>query len=211
MRLRLLFFAAIVSLSACVGPPEGQRPRVRQPIASPELRQCLANLKAQGVRAEPLADAMQGGGCEAISSVQIDAIGSIRVTNTTAMRCPLAQALASWVRYSLRPAAREFMGSDIARVETMGTYACRRINGAPGGNLSEHARANAIDVSAFVLADGRRISVLAGWTADADQRAFLRAAHSGACRTFKTVLGPDYNAAHRNHFHFDLGRGPYCR
>ena len=68
-----------------------------------------------------------------------------------------------------------------------------------------------MDVSGFVLADGRRITVEAGWNGSDDERKFLRQVRQAACQRFQTVLSPDFNAAHYNHLHFDLGRGPYCR
>ena len=84
----------------------------------------------------------------------------------------------------------------------MGSYACRNIAGT--GRRSAHSRAEAIDVSAFILTDGRRVSVLNDWDhGSAEDRQFLRTVHRSACRRFATVLGPDYNAAHRNHFHLE--------
>jgi hypothetical protein len=63
-----------------------------------------------------------------------------------------------------------------------------------------------------VLEDGRRLTVLSGWNGESeDVRRFLRAVHSAGCRRFQTALGPDANAFHRDHLHFDLGGGPYCR
>src|SRR3546814_15311240 len=67
-----------------------------------------------------------------------------------------------WFR-TVRQIARERLGSDIAKIESFGSYACRPVNNQTGGRLSEHARANAADIAAFVLADGRRITVEHGW------------------------------------------------
>jgi len=75
--------------------------------------------------------------------------------------------------------------------------------GRSEGDFSEHATANALDVAGFTLADGRSISVLRDWTGDGEDAQFLRAVRDGACDLFSTVLSPDYNAAHRDHFHFD--------
>ena len=97
------------------------------------------------------------------------------------------------------------------RIETFGSYSCRGVNGDPNARLSEHAFANAVDVSAFVLADGRRITVEADWNGrDQAARTFLRAIHEAGCRRFAIGLGPDANRFHYNHMHFDMGRGPYC-
>ncbi len=123
--------------------------------------------------------------------------------NTPAVTCPIAAALELWRRESVTPAARAIMGSELARIEHLGAFSCRRINGSADGPWSEHAAANAIDIAAFMLADGRRISVLKDWDSDGPESAFLRAVRSGACDSFATVLSPDYNAAHANHFHLD--------
>jgi hypothetical protein len=123
--------------------------------------------------------------------------------DTPPVTCPVAAALEIWRRDSLAPAARRFMGSEIKRIEHLGAYSCRRIYGGSEGPWSEHATANAIDIAGFVLADGQRISVLRDWEGDGPKARFLRAARDGACGSFATVLSPDYNAAHANHFHLD--------
>jgi hypothetical protein len=134
------------------------------------------------------------------------------VTNLGAMTCPLARQFARWAREAVQPAAGQWLGSPVRRIETFGTYACRGVNGRSGARLSEHAFANAVDVSAFVLADGRRIAVEQGWHGEDERvRRFLRAIHQAGCRRFNIVLGPDADAYHRDHLHFDMGRGPYCR
>ncbi|MGR4893109.1 extensin family protein [Sphingopyxis sp. LARHCG72] len=99
----------------------------------------------------------------------------------------------------------------MVRVETFETYSCREIAGSRRGRLSQHAYANAVEVSAFFLADGRRISVEAGWDGERASQHFLRVLHRSACRRFGTVLGPAYNAAHRYHFHMDVSGGGFCR
>jgi hypothetical protein len=92
----------------------------------------------------------------------------------------------------------------------MGRYACRNVAGT--NRRSAHSRAEAIDVSAFVLVDGRRISVENGWQGgSAKEREFLRVIQKSACKRFGTVLGPDYNAAHRDHFHLETGGQQFCR
>ncbi len=213
MAMRSLFaLTAIALLSACVGPPKGARPGSRPVAVQPtgDLKQCAARLERQGARFALLPDKSFGGGCTATGSVRLIA-ASVPVTNVTAIRCPLASTLTDWIQRSVTPAARSAFGSPLARVETMGAYSCRNIVGGRGTGLSEHASANAVDVSAFVLADGRRVSVKAGWNGNGDEQRFLRAIRKSACQQFQTVLSPDYNAAHHDHFHFDMGRGPYCR
>lgn len=199
-------------LSACISVPTYRRPAV-QPVRGTDpvaLRQCIAKMDVVAARYALLPDRTFGGGCSALGSVQLRDIGT-PVTNLGAMTCGLGYAFTVWVQSDLQvPAMGEF-GSPVVRVETTGTYNCRNINGAASGNLSEHATANAVDVAAFVLKDGRRISVLGGWSGDEREARFLRSVRASACRRFNTVLSPDYNATHRDHFHFDMGRGPFCR
>lgn len=179
-------------------------------FTSPDARQCAADLQQAGVRFTPLPNQEFGGGCRAIDSVKLLDIGT-PTTNLGAMTCPLARNFAAWARHAVQPAAQKIFGSQVARIETFGTYSCRNIYGGRSGRLSQHAYANAIDVSGFVLANGRRIMLDGGWAGDAASQEFLRTLHKSACRRFGTVLGPDYNAAHYNHFHFDMSGNGYCR
>jgi len=123
--------------------------------------------------------------------------------DTPTVTCPVAAALELWRQGSVVPAARAILGSELVRIEHLGAYSCRRMYGGADGPWSEHATANAIDIAAFVLADGRRISVLEDWEGTDAEAKFLRAVRGGACDSFATVLSPDYNAAHANHFHLD--------
>ena len=195
-------------------PPAPRRPAPVAGAPAPtdrETLQCHVALAREGVGFRVLADRNFGGGCTAVGSVQLTEIGT-PVTNLTAMRCPLARAFAAWVREAVQPEAQRRFGSAVRRIESFGTYACRPVNSRPGARLSEHASANAVDVAAFLLTDGRRVTVEQGWNAGGeDERQFLRAVHRAGCRRFSVGLGPDSDSFHRNHLHFDLGRGPYCR
>jgi hypothetical protein len=131
-----------------------------------------------------------------------------------AATCAVGAALVLWLRQGVQPAARELLGSPVARIEHFGAYSCRRLYGRASGQWSEHATGNALDVAAFVLEDGRRISVVRDWTGEGEEAAFLRRARDEACEVFGTVLSPDYNAAHADHLHFDQaarGFGGVCR
>lgn len=179
-----------------------------------ETQQCFADLSREQVRYSPLPDRDFGGGCIVTGAVQLIDIG-VPVTGLKSMKCGLARSFIAWVRFAVAPAARQMLGSDVVKVETFGTYSCRGIIGgsaATANRMSEHGLANAVDVSGFVLADGRRITIERDWRTDDSQvRAFLDTIHNSACRRFATVLSPDYNAAHYNHLHLDMGRGPFCR
>ena len=126
--------------------------------------------------------------------------------------CTTAIALKNWVERSAIPTIGS-EGGGLQRLNLMGHYSCRNRNGAASGRLSEHAFGRAIDIGGFRLRDGSTISVLNGWGTRADGNQ-LRQMHRGACGIFGTVLGPEANAAHRDHFHFDTARyrsGSYCR
>jgi hypothetical protein len=123
--------------------------------------------------------------------------------DTPPVTCPVAAALEIWRRDSVAPEAERILGSKLKRIEHLGAFSCRRMYGGSDGPWSEHATANAIDIAGFVLADGTRISVLRDWDGDGPKARFLRAVREGACGSFATVLSPDYNAAHRDHFHLD--------
>ena len=128
--------------------------------------------------------------------------------------CAVGASFVLWVRQGIQPAADELLGSPIARVEHFGAYSCRRLYGRDSGPWSEHATGNAIDIGAFVLADGRRISVASDWDGEGEEAVFLRRARNTACDVFGTVLSPEYNAAHADHLHLDQasrGFGGVCR
>lgn len=205
----------VASLLACACIPKidaPDRPRAAEPDKSAQaIAQCHADLRREGVAFRVLPDRHFSGGCSALGAVQLEEIGT-PTANLGAMTCPLARQFARWTREAVQPAARQWLGARVVRIETMGTYACRPVNNRAGARLSEHGRANAVDVAAFVIQGGRRITVLDGWAGD-DQRtrSFLRAVQTAGCRRFQVGLGPDANALHRDHLHFDMGPGPYCR
>ena len=128
--------------------------------------------------------------------------------------CPVAAGLTLWLTREVQPAAREILGSPVNDIQHYGAFSCRRIYGGQTGRWSEHATGNAIDIASFTLEDGRRISVQDDWQGEEESAAFLRAVRGAACDIFGTVLSPDYNAAHADHFHFDQaarGFGGVCR
>ncbi|TWI58769.1 hypothetical protein IQ22_00481 [Pseudomonas duriflava] len=125
--------------------------------------------------------------------------------------CSLATAYAMFELHALQPAAQAVFGQRVTQVEHFGSFACRNIYGRANARRSEHATANALDLAGFRLADGSRITVARDWKGDDDKARFLRLAREGACKTFNTTLSPDYNAAHRDHFHVDMGGFHVCR
>ncbi|MEO9913354.1 MAG: extensin family protein [Parasphingorhabdus sp.] len=218
-RARTVGLLGLVSLilSACGAIPSGNDGQSSRPQASaglgsfdpsPSARQCFSDLGKANVRFSPLPNRKFSGGCSQIDSIKLLDVGA-DVTNLGPVKCELAGKFAAWTEYAVKRAARKYLGSDLKRIETMGSYNCRNVAGS--GKLSQHAHANAIDVSAFVLHDGRRISVEKNWKSGRQEMQFLAAIHNSACKRFGTVLSPNYNAAHRDHFHLDMSGNGYCR
>jgi hypothetical protein len=207
-------------LGSCVGGhhappprPAGARAVTLNLPTSRETQECYADLARMGVRYSPLPDRDYGGGCRIVGAVQLIDIG-VPVTGLKAMRCGLARAFVGWTQHAVIPAAYQMLGSEVRRVDTYGTYACRNVigNAAAASRLSGHAIANAVDFAGVELADGRRVTVEANWNgADPRARSFLRTVHASACKRFGTVLSPDYNAAHHNHLHLEDDHAGFCR
>ena len=173
--------------------------------------QCLAILEASALEVRTIPDRKTGEFCGFSNAVQI-LQSTVPYSGPVQVTCQMAAGLYLWEREVVAPAAQKHLGSRVVRLDHMGTYSCRRIGGGPTGRPSEHATANAIDIAGFRLEDGRRISVLGDWSDGSEaEKAFLRAVRDGACDLFRVVLSPEYNAAHRNHFHFDMGRFGVCR
>lgn len=192
-------------------PPIDRRAAVASSLPN---RQCLAQLSASGASYSPLPDRFDAPGCTQIGPVSLTGLqgdsGRFSLVNLGPVTCETANSFAGWARYGVDRAARSTLGSPLARIETFGSYACRNVAGST--RRSAHARAEAIDVAAFVLEDGRRISVAGGWNGGSPaERAFLRVVRESACKRFGTVLSPDYDAAHADHLHLEVGAGSFCR
>ncbi|MET0365220.1 MAG: extensin family protein [Sphingobium sp.] len=170
-----------------------------------EPRQCLALLRRADVRFTPLPDRAEGQ-CGYRDGVRLRAGGAMQVGWRPAdlgVACPVAAALDLWNRDVVQPAAKRHLGTTVARIETFGSYNCRRLYGRGSGDWSEHATADAVDIAGFRLTDGRRITIQSDWTGQPSRTAFLREVRDGACSLFSTVLSPDYNRAHADHLHLD--------
>ncbi|GBD49078.1 extensin-like domain-containing protein [Methylopila sp. Yamaguchi] len=144
--------------------------------------------------------------------------GSVGVQPAARLGCPMTAVLNDWMVRTVQPAAKARFGVAVVEIKNAASFGCRTRNNKRGAKLSEHGFGNALDISAFILADGREISIARDWRRGAPEaQAFLREAHAGACGAFKTVLGPGSDEHHENHLHLDLarhdpeGRRAYCR
>lgn len=137
---------------------------------------------------------------------QVGAIGPVAVKPAATLACPIVSVLDHWIAESVQPAAMRWFNSPVIEIKQISAYSCRGMNGNPSAHISEHAFGNALDVAAFTLADGRRITVKDGWHGLAEEQGFLRDVQGGACQRFNTVLAPGSNAYHYDHIHVDLMR-----
>src|SRR3954452_24178424 len=136
----------------------------------------------------------------------VTAVGPVVVKPTATLACPIVSELDRWLSDTVQPSAMRWFGARVAEIKQISAYSCRGMNGNSHAHISEHAFGNALDIAAFVLADGRRISVKDGWRGMPEEQGFLRDVQSGACVHFTTVLAPASNVYHYDHIHVDLMR-----
>ncbi|MFT5331101.1 MAG: hypothetical protein ACI9TB_002051 [Parasphingorhabdus sp.] len=178
--------------------------------------QCHRLLEEASIGYSPLPPVDAGPQCGYDNGVTLtrDRPQAIAYSPAAKTSCPMAVSLVLWEKQIVNAAAARHLGTSVEEIVTYGSYSCRRVNNAQTGNFSEHATANAIDIAAFRLADGRTVSVAGHWDADDERSRFLKAVRDGGCEIFATTLSPDYNKAHRDHLHFDQARrggSHYCR
>jgi hypothetical protein len=134
------------------------------------------------------------------------ATGTVTVQPAATLACPIVSSLDNWFASGVQPAAMKWFGVPVAEIKQISAYSCRGMNGQSGAKISEHAFGNALDIAAFTLADGRRITVKDGWRGAPEEQGFLRDIQGSACQLFSTVLAPGSNAFHYDHIHVDLMR-----
>jgi hypothetical protein len=171
---------------------------------------CRSVLEQSSFRYQWVPDRTTGPACGLSNALRVEAT-SAAVGTPFVLSCRSAVTLALWEQHVLQPQALTHFGRPVARLQHFGSYSCRNVNGADDAPRSQHATADALDLAGFVLSDGRHVRVLADWTGEKSEAKFLRDIHAGACRFFDAALGPDYNAAHRDHLHFDRGSYRACR
>ena len=144
------------------------------------------------------------GDCGAADAVQLQAVvlpdqTKVAVTPPATLRCPMAEQVADWLREDVVSALAE-SGPPLRVLDNFDSYECRGRNRVRAAALSEHGRADALDVRGFRLADGREINLTDIGVAK-DLRQKIRAS---ACARFSTVLGPGSDGYHEEHVHLDL-------
>lgn len=165
--------------------------------------------------AQRIADIDLGNGCFVHNAYDVRSLVGVSFSKSAKMNCGVANETARWLDSTVQPAAQDAFGEKVVAIDVPSAFACRPRNNQWGAKLSEHGMGNAIDVSAFVLESGRKVTVLDDWGSWSDSGRFLKQVRAEACGPFKTVLGPGSDAHHRDHLHLDMQRhrsgGSYCR
>ena len=227
--LRLVIFAILILVFAYGGSRLGvfEWPRKYDPLALPDLTEppsllthwqmklvdaspqnCTAVLSEAGVPASLKPDRAERGECGKWGAMELSRLSSARIRPED-MRCAIAARLYMWERHVVQPAARRYLGEQVTQITHFGSYQCRNMRGS--NSLSEHATANAFDISGFKTSSGKTISLLKDWNGNGPEQRFLHAVHEGLCEWFNLTLGPNYNADHKDHFHVDMGTWRSCR
>jgi hypothetical protein len=176
-----------------------------------EPGQCPAALASAGAVFTSVPDRQEADGCGWKGAVRLSGVDGVRLASPVVLSCPLAASLTVWTRRVLQPSAGLAFGSPVVMIDHVGSYACRNVYHREQAPLSHHATADALDMTGVRLADGRRITVARDWASPGAGGTFLHAVHDDGCRYFGGLLGPDYNAAHHDHFHLQGGGFGFCR
>ncbi|WP_367143176.1 extensin family protein [Pantoea stewartii] len=150
------------------------------------------------------------GACPLSGPLRLQNFGPVSLSSSFLASCPMAVAATMYVAYS-REQMLHLSGSDLTRIEHVGSYACRNIYHQATGRLSEHASADAWDITAYQLANGERLVPGKNWQQPGQKSLLLHALWRSCCNFFGNALGPDYNRAHATHFHLGMRGAGYCR
>lgn len=156
----------------------------------------------RGDELAPVSSNVQGCGIE--EPVRVTSVDGIRLTTPATINCTTAKALKTWINEGMRPA---FGNREVVELRIAASYICRPRNNVRGAKISEHGRGKAVDISGFLMADGKE------WSVAGDYNRTIRRAHKAACGIFGTTLGPGSDGYHEDHLHFDTANldRPYCR
>jgi hypothetical protein len=185
-------------------PPEAwPQSEIRE--AQAQCRQLLGDNRFDFQELEPIRKGVCGTPAP-IRLKYINDVPRVEIRPPATMNCPLAAAMDRWMREVVQPRAKDLLHATVIRVYNLAAYDCRARYNNPLNRMSYHAFAAALDIAEFITAKGEHVNVLEHWNAGDERAQFLRDIHAGACKIFGTVLGPEANEAHRNHFHVDLAK-----
>jgi hypothetical protein len=156
---------------------------------------------------------ISNGACGIENPVSVRYVSGVRLSTPATLNCRTANTLANWVENDAQAAVKK-LRSRISEMTVLASYACRTRNSQRGARLSEHALGNGIDIGQFTLANGVELNVENDWAKAGREGKAIRALHESACGPFGTVLGPNSDRFHYNHFHLDTAEyrsGSYCR
>ncbi len=154
--------------------------------------------------AERLRAINEGNGCKVPNPWRIHTLANVNFSQPATLNCGMADPLNDWLQNVVQPAAQHRFSESVVSIDVVASYSCRARNNKRGAKMSEHGYGNAVDIAAFTLESGRKITVEDGWRGDSGERAFLRLVRQEACGGFMTVLGPGTDRHHRDHIHLDL-------
>jgi hypothetical protein len=185
-------------------PAEQAAPAVPAAPEPPKPSACRLALTDEIAIAPSVPDISGPGGCGGTDLVRLEAIvlpnkHKVQVTPAATLRCTMASAIADWVRTDVAALAAQ-QSSEPAVLDNFDSYECRGFNRIPGAHLSEHGRANALDVRSIKLVNGTSI----GLTDRSVPREVRESMLHAVCTRFTTVLGPDSDWYHEDHIHLDL-------
>jgi hypothetical protein len=176
-------------------------------------RECNALLRGRDIDYTPLDPIGEPGGCGAPAPVSVTRVAGVAMTPAATLTCDMAAALHGWVSASVKPAARERLKTEVTEIRGGTSYACRRRNNASSGKMSEHSKANALDMAGFTFARQQAGVTVGGgnWGEGllsalglSKEGSFLGDIRKDACTYFTTVLGPGSDPYHGDHFHVDV-------
>ena len=175
------------------------------------LESCRIALDDLDVSYSNLPDVVVSQDCGIKGTIEVSEISGIKLAPVKT-KCGTALRLAMWIVHDVQQISKTEQLSPIKQLNHFGSYSCRPIRSTTGSvsGMSEHATANAIDISGFNLSDESVISIKDDWQAPLKGK-FLKEVRDGACRWFNVTLSPDYNSLHHDHFHFDQGIWRSCR
>jgi hypothetical protein len=190
-----------------MSPVPYERRRVIDARAGAPRAESTSSVSRGAVRSEPLSEApLPALGPSRGPAIPAAVATPVAVSPAATLACPIVSELDRWLVNSVQPAAMRWFGSPVAEIKQISAYSCRGMNGNPNAHISEHAFGNALDIAAFTLADGRKITVKNGWRGLPEEQGFLRDVQGAACDQFTTVLAPGSNVYHYDHIHVDLMR-----